>query len=160
MASARRVTLPQFIREMERLPKRLEAAALRGLRSAAMRGVGIVVQEIDNTKPHPTVDTGELRNSVQHESLPDGARISVDAPHAAIMELGTRPFWPPTAPLAEWALRKGIADDEDDAEEIARAIQLHFARFGIAPRHYFRKGMQKLYLVIPEELQRELKRVQ
>ena len=29
-----------------------------------------------------------------------------DAPHAGIIELGARPFWPPFAPLYEWAKRK------------------------------------------------------
>ncbi len=156
---AKRVTIEQFATEMRKLPKKLEAAIVKGLRSAALRGHQFVVEEIDHASPRPAVDRGELRQSVASQRIEGGARLYVDAPHAAIMELGTRPFWPPQEPLAEWALRKGLADDEEEAAEVAFAVARTIATFGIAPRHYFKKGVQRTYLVIPEELQRALEEI-
>lgn len=123
--------------------------AIKGLQEGALRGKGLVVEEIDTASPYPAVDTGGLRQSVDVELEPKGASITVDAPHAAILELGTRPFWPPKAPLAEWAMRKGLAQNEDEAYDIAGAIQRKFAREGMAPRHYFSKAMNRLEGELP-----------
>lgn len=103
------VTLDGFARELRKLPKTAERAMVRGLRSAALRTQGQVVVEIDTAKPYPAVDRGTLRRSVGVDNHPDGALLSVDAPYAAAMEYGTRPFFPPLAPLEEWVQRKGLA---------------------------------------------------
>lgn len=155
----RRVTLHQFLGRLRKLPEDLEDAVTKGLRSAAARGVGFVVEEIENAKPYPAVDRGELRSSARVEMVEGGARIEVDAPHAAIIEYGTRPFRPPVEPLAEWALRKGIADDEDEAMEIAWAIASKFAAEGIFPRGYFAKAMQRTFDIVAEEVAAELRRI-
>lgn len=47
---------------------------------------------------------GELRESVHVE----GARIVVDAPHAAAVNNGSRPHMPPLAPLIEWVKLRGM----------------------------------------------------
>lgn len=159
MPYVRTVTLDQFAGIVRALPGELEQAVIRGLRSAAQRGVGIVVQEIDSAQPYPAVDRGELRQSVAATDIDRGARIHVDAPHAIYIELGTRPHWPPIAPLAEWALRKGIADDQDEAEEIAFAIAKQISVEGTIPRFFMKKAMQKLELIIPGEVQRELEAI-
>lgn len=138
------VTIDQFAVILGKLDSKIEAAVVRGLRSAAMRLQGMVVHEIDQAEPHPAVDRGELRNSTRFERTDLGAILSMDAPHAGIMEYGARPFFPPTAPLAAWALRKGLADDEEEAEEVAFAIARHISQMGIEPRGYFIKAVMKL----------------
>ncbi len=153
------LTLGQFAAQVKGLPDAMEAAIIRGLRSAAMRGVTDVVEAINTAKPYPVVDRGELAGSVGSSTLPKGGRISVDAPHAAVMETGARPFWPPLQPLIDWALRKGLAEDEDEAEDIARAIQKKFAFVGIEPRHYFRRAMVRIRKGVPIEVESELKRM-
>ena len=152
------VTLEQFTKELGQLPKDLETAIVRGLRSAAARGVGEVVQAINTASPHPPVDTGGLARSVEHSNLPKGGRIEVDAPHAAVMENGARPFWPPIEPLEDWAKRKFGVDDEE-AEEIARAVQIKSATFGIEPRHYFRTAMVRIRKIVPVEVESELGKI-
>lgn len=82
---------------------------VRGLRSAALRTKGEVVIQIDTAKPYPAVDRGTMRRSVDVDNHPDGALLSVDAPYAAAIENGTRPFFPPLAPLEDWVIRKGLA---------------------------------------------------
>ena len=155
----RSMTLAEYTRFLEReLPRELEQAVVRGLRSAALRGKGFVVQEIDKAKPYPAVDTGGLRKSVDVLLLPDGADLVVDAPHAPMINYGTRPFWPPQAPLALWALRKGLAEDEEEAEEVAFAVALTIARFGIEPRRFMDKGMLRTLKILDSEVYRELRR--
>jgi hypothetical protein len=111
-----------------------------------------VVEEIDAAEPHPAVDRGELRGSVQVERVDDGAIVEVRAPHAAIIEYGTRPFFPPIAPLAAWARRKGFTDPEGAAFAIALAI----SRRGIAPRGYFAKAVARGKRWVRIEVDREL----
>jgi hypothetical protein len=67
--------------------RRLEDASAR----AARAGVPIV-------KRHVPVAFGELRESVHAE----GTKIVVDAPHAAPVEVGSRPHWAPIGPLLRW----------------------------------------------------------
>ena len=147
-----------FAGELGKLPGKLEHAIVRGLRSAAARGVGEVVQAINATSPYPPIDTGQLARSVGHSSLPRGGRILVDAPHAAVMEWGARPFWPPLQPLIDWAQRK-FGVDEDEAEEIGRAVQLKIATFGIEPRAYFATAMVSVRKLVPIEVESELRKI-
>ena len=151
------VSIDQFVNILRKLDPELEAAIIRGLRSAALRLQGLVVQEIDQADPHPAVDRGELRNSHKYQATATGAVVSMTAPQAPMMEYGTRPFFPPTAPLAAWALRKGIADDEEEADQIAFAIARHISQQGIEPRGYFIKAVDTLKNgILGEEIQREL----
>ena len=102
------VSLDGFARDLRRLPKTAGRAMIRGLRSAALRTKAEVVIQIDHANPYPAVDRGTMRRSVGVDNHKDGALLSVDAPYAAAMEYGTRPFWPPMAPLIEWVKRKGM----------------------------------------------------
>lgn len=156
--SVKELTLDQFSKELGRLPQKLEGAIIRGLRSAAARGVSEVIQAIHTSSPYPPIDTGGLARSVEHSDLPRGGRIAVDAPHAAVMENGARPFWPPLDPLIDWAKRKFGVDDHD-AEVIAEGVQRKIAMFGIEPRHYFRSAMGSIRKIVPIEVESELSKI-
>ena len=150
-----KLTLPQFAREVGQLPSELDGDIVRGLRSAAARGVGEVVRAIQTSQPRPAVDTGQLARSVSDMYLPKGAAIVVDAPYAAVMETGARPFWPPLQPLIDWASRKfGLTDEE--AESMARAVQRAIAQRGIAPRHYMRTAMARIRKIVPIEVESQI----
>lgn len=153
-----RVSLDQFARIVGRLDKKIEKAMVRGLRSTGLRLQGIVVEEIDRAEPFPAVDRGELRNSIDYTSTESGCIVAATAPHAGVIEYGTRPFWPPIAPLAAWALRKGFAEDEEEAEEIAWGIARKFATHGMEPRSYFQKAVSRLQHdgILAAEMKREL----
>lgn len=140
------------------LQPRVGNSIKRSLDRAGHRGVGLVVEEIDTAKPYPAVDTGGLRQSVNYTPSRKGpGHLSVDAPYAAAIEYGTRPFRPPIEPLAEWALRKGVANTEAEARGIAFAIAEKFSREGIAPRHYFRRAMARLKPVVQAEIRSGLR---
>lgn len=149
--STRRVSLTQFEQIVLRFEPRIRAAYVHALRASAMRLEGMVVEEIDRAQPYAAVDTGELRRSVDTTFVPDGAVVSVNAPHAAMIEHGTRPFVPPIEPLAEWALRKGLAQDPAGARRVAWAVRRAIASRGIAPRRYFAKAWARLPPVLRAE---------
>ena len=150
-----RLSLGQFAAQVGKLPADMEQAIVRGLRSAAQRGVADVVASINAVG---ATDTGELARSVSAHNTMDGARIVVDAPHADVVERGARPFSPPIAPLQAWAMRK-LGVTQARAREIAFAVQAKIRRQGIAPRFYFRSAMRTVQLRVPVEVERELRKL-
>lgn len=107
--SVHTVSLEGLASDLRRLPERARKAMVRGLFSAALRTKAEVVIQIDTTKPFPPIDRGTMRRSVDVDRHPDGALLSVGVPYAAVMEHGTRPFFPPLQPLEDWVERKGLA---------------------------------------------------
>lgn len=153
-----RITLEEFADVVTGIPELTEDAALRALRSAAMRAVAVVIACIDSASPHPAVNNGQLRQSVRWERLVDGALVVVDAPHAIFMEEGTRAHFPPLEPLIAWVIRKGFADSESEARNVAYTIARKIARNGIAPRRFFEKAMDIVRReIVPEEIRDELR---
>lgn len=175
------VNLEGFERDLRKLPKTAERAMIRGLRSAALRTKAEVVIQIDTAKPYPAVDRGTMRRSVGVDNHPDGALLSVDAPYAAAMERGTRPFFPPLEPIVAWLKRKGIVkrkvnavwegdtlvsakkqskkSHEAEIRSVAYAIAVKFSREGIEPRHFFAKAMEKVPKFLRAEIDRELEKL-
>lgn len=115
------------------------------------------------------VDAGILKSSFHVEATADGARIVVDAPHAGIVELGSRPHMPPLQPLIDWVKRHGkalglprtrtrnaqgrfIASPE--VLQFARALQHKIAREGTRPTYFIRKSLPALARALSEELAR------
>jgi hypothetical protein len=152
----RRLTLQQYADLLKDMPAEIEAAVLRGIKSAALRGVGVIVKHIDNAKPYPAVNSGELRNSVGVRFTPRTAVLTVSAMHAVFIDQGTRPHMPPIAPLIVWATRKfGLQPEQ--AEAVAWAVARKIARDGIEPRHFMAKAMAEIRgEVLPTEVTREL----
>jgi len=106
----RRLTLGQFHNMVTKLDAATEARAVIGMRRAGAYLNRTVVVEIGQTKPNPAVDTGELRSSVGVTVIPGGCIVSVDAPHAGVIEHGRRPGgrMPPVQAIMDWMRRKGI----------------------------------------------------
>lgn len=154
----KRINLDQFAQVLKALPQEITDAAIRGCKSAAMRGVGFVVEEIQTASPRPAVNTAGMLQSVRETSLANGARLAVDAPHAAFIEFGTRPFFAPIGPLFEWAKRRFSVDDEA-AMAIAYAVRHAISKNGIRPRWFFKKAMKRVYDILGEEIERELNKL-
>lgn len=160
LGKGRGAVLKRLATRVGELPDKMDAAVIRGLQSATQRGIGEVVHQIDSTKPYAPNDVGTLRSSVRGLNRPTGGELRVEAPHAGPIEYGTRPYSPPIAPLAEWAIRKGLAQDEKQAKSIAFGIRKKASVKGFAPKHYFRRAMQVVRkTIIPAEVERELEKV-
>lgn len=148
------ISLDRFIDVVRSMPDEMEEKAIRALREASARGVGRVTTEIQRSK---AVNTGGLLQSVRTENVPKGAILSVDAPHAPFIELGTRPHWPPDEPIREWVLRKGLAEDDEELDQVVFSIRRHIATFGTEPRHFFKKAMVGVKKDVQEAMDREFK---
>ena len=81
-----------FAQHQAEREKRIRGA----MKKTASAGVAIVKSAVP-------VAFGELRESV-HAT---GTKIVVDAPHAAPVEVGSRPHWMPLAPLIKWVKLRG-----------------------------------------------------
>jgi hypothetical protein len=151
--TVRHVTLSQFERAMIGLEPKLRRNVIRGLRAAALRLETLVVEELETATPHPAVATSALKRSVSVERVEDGAVVAVTAPHAPMIENGTRPFFPPIGPLAEWALQKGLAKTPAEARGVAFVVARKIAERGIEPRHFFKKAWDRF----PDALRAEIR---
>lgn len=124
------------------------------------------------------VDVGSLKSSIRAESTPKGAHILVDAPHAATLEIGSRPHTPPLQPILDWVRRHarnfglkrpriGVArtarqQTTKDAqaralEGVARGIQAKIARVGTKPRWYMRNALPSLRRILDRIVKRAVR---
>lgn len=145
--TTKRVTVRQFNAIVRHMPADIEHALVRGLRGAAHVLERNVVEQITEMK---AVDTNALRGSVHTVPYSDGAKVEVTAPHATIIEEGSRPHMPPVAPLEAWAQRHGMEPGAGWA--IAKKI----AERGTPPRRYFRAAVGKAVPDMAKEIAREL----
>lgn len=84
--------------------------------------INIQAQAKRNITDAPAVDTGQLRSSVKIETFSSGfaKRVGSDVKHAAAIEFGSAPHFPPLEPIREWCRRHGLP--ESAAYPIALAI--------------------------------------
>jgi hypothetical protein len=75
-----------------------------------------------NVTDNQTIDTGRLRSSIKIEEYANGfaRKVGSDLKYAPSIEYGSRPHFPPLAPIREWCRRHGIP--ESKAYPIALAI--------------------------------------
>lgn len=75
---------------------------------------------------------GPLRDSAHVVDTKTGSSIVVDAPHAASVELGSRPHWAPLAPLVAWVQLRGAegVDAGDTASGVPKAVRDELASMG------------------------------
>jgi hypothetical protein len=86
-----------FAKHQRSREKRIRAAVIR----TAKHGRRYI---ISTTIP---IAFGELQRSLQVVTKGGGVQIRSDAPHAAPVETGSRPHWPPLAPLVAWVKKRG-----------------------------------------------------
>lgn len=100
-----RVDIDQFAATLAMLGDKWVQAASKGLRSGALRGRHIVVEETD---AKGAVNTGYYKRAWKAERVDaETARIWNDAPYAGVIEYGRRPgTFPPLAALEPWVARK------------------------------------------------------
>lgn len=84
-------------KDMRSLERRLKNA----VRTTASKGVRVV-------RSKQPVGFAELADSTHSEPRTTGAAIVVDAPHAAAVNNGSRPHWPPLEPIIRWVRLRGM----------------------------------------------------
>jgi hypothetical protein len=137
-------------RALQKQQASIERAVALGLRRAAARGRALLVSR------SPVGATGDFRRSWVVEVLEDGS-LEVDntAPHAAIVELGSRPHMPPVEPLIEWCIRK-LGMPPAQAQRVGWAIAMHIKQHGTRPHHVLLGAEAELERYAAEEIERAL----
>jgi len=145
--------------------EKFRTAAKKGLLSAAKRmATLIVIRYIPNAKPNQPVDRGAYKAAWGAGVEEDGAYFDNIAPHAPFVEYGVRagaskPGKAMIQAIAEWAVRKGIADPET-ASRAGFFIAMKIKSKGIEARAVMEAANKDvLDQVVKEELERELKRL-
>lgn len=144
----------EFFRTTEK--NRMQAVA-DAIYEAALAGLGIVV----TAAPH---DTGHLQQSghIDPDLAERAVSIVLDAPYAAISDLGSRPHWAPLTPLLDWVHRHAGtlgAGDEAAEERIARAIQEKIAMEGTKPTFFVRDSIPKLQAILARIVSARMARI-
>ena len=146
------------------LTEKFRESTKRGLLSAAKRmATLIVIRYIPNAKPNQPVDRGAYKAAWGAGAEEDGAYYDNIAPHASFVEYGVRagaskPGGAMIRAIAEWAVRKGLADPET-ASRAGFFIAMKIKSKGIEARAVMESANKDvLDQVIKEELEREMKR--
>jgi hypothetical protein len=96
--------------------------------------------------PIVPVNSGILRQgvatSVTGESVAMVGRVFDPVAYALPVELGSRPHFPPIAPIALWVRRKLGISDEREARSVAFLIARKISRVGTKPREFFKRGFE------------------
>lgn len=155
---------------VDELGREVERAALRGLHSAALRGVQTIqVLIVPSRTPQP-VDRGLFRAGWRAYFDVAGKAVTIEnnEPHAVFVEEGVRADRVRIGrlmldALASWIVRKGIASPAESAS-VAWAIAKRMQRRGIFRGGTGFKILEELvreYLpwFIEEEVQREIGRI-
>lgn len=127
----------------------------RAAYAAAMRLGAHVANEIDR---RGITDQGILKGSVRARRTATGATMEVTAPHAGMVELGTRPHRVSKAAreaIARWAVRK-LGLSERDAQRAAWFIGQKIEREGTAPTYVVRDSLPAARRFFAEEMVRML----
>lgn len=155
-----------------RLSDSMMRGARRGLRKAGERCVQKIVAEIIPSRSPEPVDRGTYKAGWKTDVV-DENTVAVLNPeaHAAIIEYGARAEnikigTAMLTALSEWAIRKGIASDEEEALDVAWAIAKSMQKKGIFNNYKAGRGLHILGELIDsyaedilrEEVSREINR--
>lgn len=149
----------------------MKKALVLGARAGARRGEHYFGRLDDVPQ-----DRGIYRGSWRTVLLPKGADLENFAPHAAIIEHGSRPHWAPFAPLLRWAYRKlrvpagaearagglkGQAVKDEvmkQARGLAMAVRRKIAQKGTKPYKIVGNSLPILAKLLKAETERILRR--
>jgi len=112
-----------------KVQKGVENYLLDGAQKGQNFAMEVVPEDRSNLRMSMAQFTPEVRNG-------DVIWGVGDQPHAAPMEFGTDPFWPPIKPLVEWAER--VAGDPS----LGYYVQWKIAQEGIDEQPYLRPGAE------------------
>lgn len=89
------------MKHLARLLKRKQEDLHRSMARAAKKAARKHARHLRRNMP---VASSDLRDSVHVV----GSKVIVDAPHAAAVERGSRPHWPPFEPILKWVKLRGF----------------------------------------------------
>lgn len=128
-----RISINDAPKELRRLARKIPFEGLKVMRRAARRSESLMVHRTDTAIPYPAVDRGIYREAWTVENIPTGAILFNPAPHAPIIEFGSRPHRAPFNAILEWVLRKfkrqmAARIKSETGGKRVRGVQFGFAR--------------------------------
>jgi HK97 gp10 family phage protein len=122
--------LDEAVRMLDALPETVKTQAAAALATAAYETEA-------EAKRLAAVDTGAMRSAIRARQVGSFA-WEVRSPRPGVyVEFGTRPHFPPLAPIRAWARRHGI-------EKAAFAIARKIARVGTRAQPFMRPALDKV----------------
>lgn len=136
----------EIARRWQAAPQRF-AERMRGFMS---RATLLLEGEVKKNTP---VNTGALRASITHQIKGVGAEmqgiVGTVKQYAPYVETGTRPHWPPPAPIRYWVMRK-LRLRGPALETVTFLVQRAIARRGTRGAQMFQKAFENTRAQIAE----------
>jgi HK97 gp10 family phage protein len=130
----------EFVKRFKSAPQRFDATMKRFMNKA------VIMLQSEARKNTP-VNTGLLRSSITHEVRDVGANmlgiVGTAVAYAPYVEEGSRPHWPPSAPIRYWVMRKFKARGPE-LESLTFLVQRAIARHGTKGAHMFKKAFEAM----------------
>lgn len=95
------VSLQELIPHLTRKLKQLQKGTIEGVERTAEDLAEVI-------KDNVPVAFSELKDSIDVEITPNNIKVIASAPHAAAVEVGSRPHTPPIEPLLKWVKLRGM----------------------------------------------------
>ncbi len=149
--TARAIQRSEFAKELGRFSE----SHIKANKDAVADGVARAIPDLVRMSP---VDTGLYAQSWDMQRSDVSVTVGNYSPHAAIIENGARPHYPPIAPLLAWAKRK-LKDGSQkesgyspDVWALAKGTQNKIAREGQLPKKILTNAMPVILDRIKQEL--------
>lgn len=131
--------------QLDKFSEELKSYMEKNLAEYKKAVVKALTDAIPRLVANSPVDTGLFAQSWNLEVTEQSAILGNFAPHAPIIEFGTRPFTPPLAPLLSWAKRVlKKAEIDDDCYALARYTQMKITEHGMKPRFILTNDIQNI----------------
>jgi hypothetical protein len=143
------------------------AAAFEKAPAIASEEMGAAMREADallatQVEAYTPVASGLLAGGITHvEDVSDTGVIGTvfsSSPYAEAVELGTKPHFPPIAPLVDWVIQK-LGVPEKDARGVAFLVARKISRVGTKGHHMFSRALDKQEAAVRAIFERALTRV-
>lgn len=135
---------------------KFSAEHIEFIEDSVAKGVARSIPELVRQSP---VDTGQYASSWNMKREKHAVTVGNFAPHAPIIEYGSRPFKPPIKPLLDWAKR--VLQDSSqppsyspEVWRLAVGTQKKIEKYGQLPKHILQKSIPMIVGYIDEELKR------
>ncbi len=117
----------------------------KALTDTAMHAIAHVqTVAIPQANPYPPILFGNYKRSWKIlKRTSNSIEVGSDIPYAGTIEYGSRPHFPPIAPMLLWTKRK-FGLDAAEAKKVAFAVSRAIAAHGTKPR-YINTGSQTMF---------------
>jgi len=132
-------------------------------RELELIGLDIEAKAVEYLDRRDVNVTGDLRKSITHEVSRElnsiRLQVGTNLSYAVFVHEGTKPHWPPKAPIRKWVIKKlGIKGENTD--KVTFAVRRKIARKGTKARPFLTAAFRIYRNVIGYRIGRAIERAQ